>query len=378
MKQIRKISNLVAEELQSVLEANGVTVDDDMFEGRVSEIVGMISEAVEEGCGGKKKVKEAGCGKGDGEDCEDDEVVLEEVEVEEVYMATEDTTLGGQEVVAGDFVEIDEIDDDEGTIEITIYDADGEVKAEDVSATYDEINAFSDTAEPVAFDEDGEPVEEAVHIKGGKKVKVSAAVEKLRAKLKAKKGNGVNKFTIKNGKIVKKSADQIRADKKKSKVFAKQMKKFAKKRSKSLKKAAKLNSGCAGGSKKKVVEGFDITSGEMTFAVEAGDVISYNDGAISVVREGATLVKGLEVSESFMDTCMSEGVVEDIVESPEEPTNEASLLTFKSDKGFVLVKEGTEIPMGNRIRTRAFLKNEGFDVTSEMLDKASEGELVTL
>ena len=53
MKQIRKISNLVAEELQGVLESKGITMEEDAFEGKVSEIVDMISEAVEEGC--KKK-----------------------------------------------------------------------------------------------------------------------------------------------------------------------------------------------------------------------------------------------------------------------------------------------------------------------------------
>ena len=372
MKQIRKISNLVAEELQEVLNANGVTMEDAAFEGRVSEIVDMISEAVDEsGCGKKKRCQSS-------EGCGSDEMLDEEVDVDEVYMATEDITVGGVQVYAGEYVEIDEIDLENDTITVTIYDVDGEVKEEEIDVPVDDIKEFEDSAEMVEVDENGELCE-AVHIKNGKKVKVSAAVEKLRAKLKAKKGSGVNKFTIKNGKIVKKSAEQLKADKKKSKVFAKQMKKFAKKRAKSLKKFNKLNSGAGSGSVV-VKEGFDITSDGMVFAVESGDIITLEEGKITVIREGATLIKGLAVSESFIETCISEGVCEpkDCKDDEEDKVDEAALLTFKSDKGFVLVKEGAEIPMGNRIRTRAFLKNEGFNVTSVMLDKASEGEVVTL
>lgn len=374
MKQVRKMSNLVAEELQSVLDSQGVEVQESVFEERVSNIMEMLDAALNEGC--KKKAQE-GCSKKEGCPSEEEDDIIEEVDVSDIYMATDDTTIGSVSVAAGEYVEIDEIDFDNDTVTITVYDADGEVKADGVDVPLGDINTFEEYAEEVEIDEEAEVIE-AVHIKGGKKVKVSAAVEKLRAKLKAKKGNGVNKFTIKNGKIVKKSADQLAADKKKSKVFAKQMKKFAKKRSKSLKKAAKLNAGKCSGSKK-VCEGFDITSGNMTFAVEAGDVISYENGAISVVREGNTIVSGLEVSEGFIEKCVSEGVLEADQVSESDPVSEsASLLTYKSDKGYILVKEGSEVPLGNRIRARGHLMNEGYTVTSEMLDKAADGEVVTL
>lgn len=379
MKQVRKISNIVAEELQEILSAQGVTVDESVFEERVSSIVGMLSDALNEGisseCGGKSTV-------------EDD--IDEELEVEEIFMATSDIQLGDMTVAAGEYIEINEIDHDEETFTVTVYDAEGEVKAEDLAVPYSYIEGLEANSQAVDFDETNEEVVEAVHIKGGKKVKVSAAVEKLRAKLKAKKGNGVNKFTIKNGKIVKKSAEQLKADKKRSKVFAKQMKKYAKKRSKSLKKAAKLNDGANTGSHK-VVEGFDITSGEMVFAVEAGDVINYDNGTVSIVREGATIVKGLAVDEAFIEKCVSEGVVESVVaeepavETPatETPVEEevheaASVLSFQGGKGYVLTKEGSEVALGNRIRARAYLTNEGFNVTAEMLDSAADGELVTL
>ena len=367
MKQSRKLGNLVAEELQDAMTAKGITFDDATFEGHVSSIVDLVSEAVE-GCVKKKD--------------EEDEII-EGVDVAEVYMATEDTTLGNVNVAAGEFVEIDEIDADTDAVYITVYDEDGEVKAEEVAVDFDVISDFSDVAEIVEFDdEDDDDMDEGVHIRNGKKVKFSAAKEKLRAKLAAKKGNGVNKFTVKDGKIVKKSAAQLKADKKRSKTFGKRMKRFAKKRAKSLRKAAKLNSGAESGSMK-VVEGFDVTSDNMKFALEEGDIINVIDGAMTVVREGKDIVSGIAVCEEFMERCLSEGVVESCGtckddEDGKKKTDEAAILTFKGGTGYVYIKEGSEVPLGNRIRARAFLTNEGVDVTAEILDKAANGELVTL
>lgn len=409
MKQIRKLSNLVYEELSESLKKQGITLDESVIEERVSTIVGMVSKSIDES-GDPEKEEEVEETK---ENPEDDEDLTEGAEVNEILMATEDSTIGDVSVAAGEFVEIDEIDVEAGTAVITVYDEDGEVKNDGVEVPVDALDAFEDKAEEVEIDEAAETVysvSEGIHIKGGKKVKFSAAVEKLKAKLKAKKGNGVNKFTIQNGKIVKKSADQIKADKKKSKKFAKQMKRFAKKRVKSLKKSAKLNSGTDSGSRK-VTEGFDITSEGMTFAAEAGDILSYKDGALSVVREGATILSGLAVDSDFFDKCVAEGVLEgkdcgkgceeetdegkthEGDENPEdgegtsecgkgkgkdEEVTEGSVLTYRSDKGYVLVKEGSEIPLGNRIRARGALKNDGILVTSEQLDDAVNGKEVIL
>lgn len=380
MKQLRKLSNLIADEL---IEA-GMSESDSAFEGRVSEIVNMISEAVSE----KKTCEE-----------DEDEVVLEDVDVEDIYMASSETTLGGKKVAAGEFVEVVEVDMDDGKAIINIYDEEGEVKFEDVEADLDSVSDFADSAEVIDLDEgveDDEEVEEALHIKGGAKVKISAAKEKLKAKLAAKKGDGVNKFTIKNGKIVKKSAEQIKADKKKAKTFAKRMKKFKAKRAKSLKKAAKIK------------ESFDLTSDSLVFALEAGDILTVEEGAASVTRNGSVLVSGLKISENFLERCIAEGVIdeesvtetskteveeakthegdEDVCpecgknpcECGETKTDEAAMLTFKSGKGYVLVREGSELVMGNRIRARATLSESGFNVTAEQLDKAVDGELVIL
>lgn len=385
MKQIRKISNLIAEELESA----GFDVNDAAFEEKVSEIVSMISESV------KEQAKDA-----DKKDAGDIEGILEEVEVSEVYMATADSKIGEVEVKADEFVEIEELDFDNGEAVITVYDAEGEVKNESVIVPFAELEAFSDSAEEVEFDEeveegeeeeeDGEEIEEAIHIKGGKKIKLTAAQEKLRKKLKAKKTGKVNKFTIKNGKIVRKSAEQIANDKKKSKTFAKKMKKFAARRKKMMKKAQKFS--------KKVNDGFDISSNGAKISVEEGDILTMEDGLLSVVREGKPIISGIKVSENFLERCVAEGVAEDeeVEEEDEKKANEcgdgkavkeedgdkkvdeASFLTFKAGKGYVVIKEGTERPIGNRIRARACLRNEGFDITTDMLDRASEGKMVVL
>ena len=380
MKQVRKISNLIAEELENA----GLSVNDAAFEEKVSEIVSMISESV------KEQAKDA-----DKKDAGDIEGILEEVEVSEVYMATADSKIGDVEVKADEFVEIEELDFDNGEAVISVYDEEGEVKNESVIVPFADLEAFSDSAEEVEFDEeveegeeeeeDGEEIEEAIHIKGGKKIKLTAAQEKLRKKLKAKKTGKVNKFTIKNGKIVRKSAEQIANDKKKSKTFAKKMKKFKARRNKMMKKAQKFA--------KKVNDGFDISSNGTKISVEEGDILMMEDGLLSVLREGKPIISGVKVSENFLDRCVAEGVASEedeeleecgdgktVKEEDEEKENvdEASFLTFKAGKGYVVIKEGTERPIGNRIRARACLRNEGFDITTDMLDRASEGKMVVL
>lgn len=185
-----------------------------------------------------------------------------------------------------------------------------------------------------------------------------------------------------------------------------------------------------------VVEGFDISANGTIFHVEDGDVLSYEDGFLSVTRDGVEVFSNLTVSESFISRCISEGVVEDCEDcedeeeiqegkkrkavkeddeseeekedikedSDEEDSDEddsdededdsedsdddsdeddddevsESLLTFRAGKGYCLVSEGRELQMGNRIRARAMLLNQGFEVSSADLDKASNGQVVVL
>lgn len=400
MKQIRKMSNLVAEELQCALDEKGIVLDESAFEERVSDIVSAINEAVNE------------------------EQITED---DKFYMATKAGKLGGKDVAEGEYVELEDTEDGK---KATIYDEDGNIKESDVPVDDDEAEAFTSDAEELEDDEDDdvdegadcencdeeddeeveesteedtdeEDVEEAkVHIKGGKKVKMTKSeLRKKKAIVAGKKREGM-KWDGKR--FVKMTAQE----KKRAKLWAKKMHKgtAAAHAKKSQKKAHKIAAGSTSGT---VTEAFDIHSDSMTFTAEAGDVITMENGMISVVREGKTMIQGLTVSEGFFDRCYEakvlEAVTEEVDESAEvnegeakadecgdapkegaeeekkeEKTDEASILTFKADKGYVLVREGSELPMGNRVRARATLASEGFNITSAQLDAASKGEMVTL
>lgn len=345
MKQIRRLSNMIAEELVFA----GYEEGSSLFESKVSDIVDMIKEAVE------------------------DKEVAEEAEVEVVYMATTSWNLGGVDVVVGDFVEVDDIIEGEATI--TVYDEDGEVKAEDVTVSLDDIDDFADNSEIV--DVDYEEMDEAhVSFAGGKKHKVTNQQEKMKEKGKGKKfffrrdADGKWQKVKKNLKALRKNA------KKNFKGAAR------KKAQKTLKKTRRAN------------EGFDINVNGMNVAVEEGDILVFEGNTVTVIREGNVIVSGISVSESFMSRCISEGVIsegegcedEDDMEEEAKPADkkdagsieEGALLTFRSGKGYVLVREGVETMMGNRVRARAMLTKGGYNVGSRELDKAADGEVVIL
>ena len=466
MKQMRKLGNLIAEELIH----SGMNESDDAFEGRVEKIVSMVCEAVEDA------VKD------------NESEIDEDVEVEDILMATEDFTIGDLSIAEDEFVEVLELDFDTDLAVINHYDADGEVKAEEVEVNLSDLMAFSETAETLdleegydfdsldAIEDDEEDLDEDFHIRGGKKIKFSSKIEKLREKLKAKKTGKVNKFTIKDGKIVRKSSEQIKADKKKSKTFARLMKKFKNKRAKSLKKARKfmakesfeissngasfvvesgdilsvennvatvlrdfnevirgvavdeefinrcLEKGVISNSRKfaTVSEQFIISSNGVRFTAKVGDQIVLDEGVVTIIRGNTPVVEGISVSSNFLDRCVLDKVVEckdcdddeekktsvsedDSSESGDEAnentsgdaddadeeakpadkkdagsTVDESTLTFKSGRGYVLIREGKEIPMGNRVRARAFLTSNGYNIKSDMLDMAAEGKMVTI
>ena len=355
MKQIRRLSNMIAEELVFA----GYEEGSSLFESKVSDIVDMIKEAVE------------------------DKEVAEEAEAEVVYMATTSWNLGGVDVVVGDFVEVDDIIEGEATI--TVYDEDGEVKADDVTVSLDDIDDFADNSEIV--DVDYEEMDEAhVSFAGGKKHKVTNQQEKMKEKGKGKKfffrrdADGKWQKVKKNLKALRKNA------KKNFKGAAR------KKAQKTLKKTRRAN------------EGFDINVNGMNVAVEEGDILVFEGNTVTVIREGNVIVSGISVSESFMSRCISEGVLcdedveegkgcidnsdedEDKAEEEAKPADkkdagsieEGALLTFRSGKGYVLVREGVETMMGNRVRARAMLTKGGYNVGSRELDKAADGEVVIL
>lgn len=398
MRQVRKLSNLIADEL----EMQGIEVGSELFESTVSSIVKSVNEALKDA-----DKKDAG-----------NTDVFEEVEEGSFYFATADTTLGDYEVNQDEIVEL--VTNGEPCI-VNIYDADGELREEEVEVSAEDFVAFVDSADEVVvedveelFDDEEEDVEEGAKIsfKGGKKRKINAKKAKLLLKSKEKG----EKWKVQGDKLVRRTTAEIKASKKN----IKKAKKGKAKAKKNRKKAMKANESV-------VVEGFDISANGTIFHVEDGDVLSYEDGFLTVTRDGVEVFSNLTVSESFISRCVAEGVVEDcddeeeiqeakkrktvkededsdedeeeIQEDSDEDDDDddddsddddddeeedkdeevsESMLTFKSGKGYCLVSEGRELQMGNRIRARAMLLNQGFEVSSEDLDKASSGQLVIL
>ena len=394
------------------LEMQGLEVGSALFESTVSSIVKSVNEALKDA-----DKKDAG-----------NTDVFEEVEEGSFYFATADTTLGDYEVNQDEIVEL--VTNGEPCV-VNIYDSEGELREEDVEIPAEAFVAFVDSADEVViedvedlFDEEDEEeveVEEGAKIsfKGGKKRKINAKKAKLLLKSKEKG----EKWKVQGDKLVRRTTAEIKASKKN----IKKAKKGKAKAKKNRKKAMKANESV-------VVEGFDISANGTIFHVEDGDVLSYEDGFLSVTRDGVEVFSNLTVSESFISRCISEGVVEDcedcedeeeiqegkkrktvkeddeseeekedIKEDSDEDDDDSedsdeddddsedsdddsdeddevseSLLTFRAGKGYCLVSEGRELQMGNRIRARAMLLNQGFEVSSADLDKASSGQVVVL
>ena len=390
------------------LEMQGLEVGSALFESTVSSIVKSVNEALKDA-----DKKDAG-----------NTDVFEEVEEGSFYFATADTTLGDYEVNQDEIVEL--VTNGEPCV-VNIYDSEGELREEDVEVPAEAFVAFVDSADEVViedvedlFDEEDEEeeVEEGAKIsfKGGKKRKINAKKAKLLLKSKEKG----EKWKVQGDKLVRRTTAEIKASKKN----IKKAKKGKAKAKKNRKKAMKANESV-------VVEGFDISANGTIFHVEDGDVLSYEDGFLSVTRDGVEVFSNLTVSESFISRCISEGVVEDCEDcedeeeiqegkkrktvkeddeseeekedikedSDEDDSDEddddsedsdddsdeddddevsESLLTFRAGKGYCLVSEGRELQMGNRIRARAMLLNQGFEVSSADLDKASNGQVVVL
>ena len=421
MKKVRVMSNLIADELKIALDESGIQLDEDVFEGQVSSIVEMVSESVKKAC--------------EGDDCEDcDDEDIEEEDDEEVvsegtfYFATADCALDGINVAEGEYVEIEDTDD--GSY-ITVYNEDGDVVSEFISISDEDKEKLLASVEELEEGEDDDEVEEApvkkFKVKNGKKVKLTKnqiARNKLKARGKLKKG-----YKFVDGKQVKMTSAEKLARKKLGKKLARKGKA---KRMKSLKKARQLAAGSNSGTCT-VKEGFDINVNGIKLSLEEGDEVKFEDGKITVIRDGKVIFSEVQVSESFMDRCFEEQVLEkkcneedddeeddseeeesevdaeaeaeedpedsddeededkdvdecgnsktneeDEEEKEEEKVEESAILTFKANKGFVYVKEGVELPMGNRIRARATLASKGYAVTAEMLDNASKGQVVVL
>lgn len=434
MQNRRRLSRLIAEELES----RGYDASSSSFDDKVSDIVDMVDEAVKE-----PDPKDAG------------NDIFESVLDGDLFYANEDTTISGVEVRDGDFVEIVDAGDEPV---ITVYDNEGYPKEgeENVSVDADELEDFVKSAdfisdEDVDDDDEEEIDEKHISFKGGKKHVVSDKIMRLKKKYK-----GTNKYVGADGKVHTKSA----AQKKAQRMAGKRMKRVSKlahrgKAARLAAKARKLNAGAEAGTAK-VTEGFDAKFDGTKVALNEGDILTYEDGLLSIERNGESLMENISIDESFIDKCYDAGVLESVdegwsqfeVDVVDKDTfkmelngktytykcddsdakgwvekikyvtkaqnrgyamafvkklvkagelkslssysskklggtlsnaSEGKVLTYNADKGYTLVKEGSELPMGNRLRTRSVLKSmEGIDVTTEQLDKAFDGEVVVL
>ena len=422
MRKYRNFKSLISEEL----ELAGLEKGTEAFESKLSDLMNLVNEEVK---------------KADRKDAGND--VFEDVEAGDLFIADADSNIGDYEVAADEIIEI--VDNGEECV-VNIYDADGDLREEEVVVSNEDLFEFLDgDVSEVELDD----VEEAAQykVKNGKKIKLNKAQIKLKKLKAAGKQVTIDRET---GKVRKKTAAEKKLAKKQAKQAKKNFKRGKAKRIKSLAKSRKANK-----KQRKANEGFDISANGTIFHVEDGDILTYIDGYLTVERDGIEVFSNLPVSESFLTKCLIEGVVdfcdlneeleddadfveddedeeeideacnkeekedveedcddEDEEESEEEDEEEEedldlveakkkrrsvkesrkrkvkeseedeeeevkeSVLVFRDETGYSLVKEGKEIPMGNRIRARAFLRNMGKTVTSEDLDRAVAGRLV--
>jgi hypothetical protein len=427
LRKYRNFKNLISEEL----ELAGLEKGTEVFESKLSALMSLVNEEVK---------------KADRKDAGND--VFEDVEAGDLFIADADSNIGDYEVAADEIIEI--VDNGEECV-VNIYDADGELREEEVVVSNEDLFEFLDGD---VSEVELEDVEEASQykVKGGKKIKLNKAQIKLKKLKAAGKAVTIDRET---GKVRKKTAAEKKLAKKQAKQAKKNFKRGKAKRIKSLAKSRKLNK-----KQRKANEGFDISANGTIFHVEDGDILTYVDGFLTVERDGVEVFTNLPVSESFLTKCLIEGVVdfcdlnedveddefiedeeemedideecedkedddveedcddeedeEELIEAKkkrrgvkesrkvkeseecedeeddddveedcddedkedEEEEVKESVLVFRDENGYSLVKEGKEIPMGNRIRTRAFLRNMGKTVTSEDLDRAVAGRLV--
>ena len=332
------------------------------------------------------------------------ESVIDLDEFETSFVVGADTVLGGMTLYAGEIVDITKIDFEDREVEFDVYDENGNLVKDDIDAPFAEIFSFSEEND-YAYDdiEEVAPLgvallgEAKYKIRGGKKVKVNQALQKKRDKLKASGQN--KKYKIDSeGRKVKKSAKEIKAGKMAGKRMAKNASRYNRKRAKSQKLARRLAESAFN------FDAYDINDeSNVTIFVHEGDYVVVDEGMLSLIRDGECLIDGIEVDDDIIEEFVSEGVVsdeeatdeeifpeddaeiEDEDENTDENTDEdgeivdeAHMLTHTVDSGYLLIREGKEIPLGNRIRARNFLEKNGYRVTKDMLDEAYEGSFIAL
>lgn len=315
------------------------------------------------------------------------EEIEEEVVAGDSFVATEDTTLGDVEVLKDYFVVVDSVDED-GVV-IDIFDEDGEEVEREVSVSFEDFHDFAEKAEYIFVDDDDddEDIDEAMY--HGKKIS-NAEYKKIK-KFKSRGRTATGHKKLRGRALAAARRNIKKAQRKAHTASAKHRAAVTRKKNRAVNASAK------------VTESFDIKAGNMTFSVEEGDILRSVGNTLTVERNGSNIAEGLEISHDFLGRCIIEGVAEDCkdteevdekkkVKEPEDKkgctekcgtskegkVEEGSVLTFRAGKGYVLIKEGSEIPMGNRVRARSMLRKCGVEIGSKQLDEASQGKMVVL
>ena len=157
--------------------------------------------------------------------------------------------------------------------------------------------------------------------------------------------------------------------------FQRRMRNFASKRKVAQRKVATARTG------------FDLQADSMTFICEAGDIMSFDGlkGTVSVTRRGQEVLRDLKVARGTYKRCLEAGVF-----SSTRSVNEGgaagsqsvqvrgAMLSYKPAKGYTFIREGVETGLGSRLRARAWLSGNGYNVTPDQLDSAYAGKTVTL
>jgi hypothetical protein len=313
----------------------------------------------------------------------------------------------------------------EGGVVLTASDLDDLVS----SGYAEEIPQDSMTLESVAEEVAGIPVNEVfVKFSHGK-------IKKFQ--LKPKKGYkrvGTSYVKLSASALSKMRKNAAKMGKKKQTSASKMM------RRKTMKiRKAKVHAGVDMSAGYMVKEGFDLENGNKVHPLETNDIIKFQlnenkEITLTVSRKDIEIFKDIPVEERFINECLSEMLIENVGEEvkpdevldpkpdateevldPKPDTTEEvkpdateevkpdateevkpdateevkpdaieetkvveSVLKYNSQKGYVLVKDGNVQTLGNRVRARALLINEGFTVTSVILDSAFNGKDVIL
>ena len=345
-----------------------------------------------------------------------DTEILEDLSVDTMLVSKNDTAVGPIPVNTGEYVTIDRIDSEENTAYITIFDVNGEIRDESVYVNLDDLKAFAAENEALTTEDIDEPVDGLEDATEPEEVTEGArrGARKSRRSRRARRGREDGEeleddMGVEEGRKSRRRSRRGRdddfedyedepeltegrrrsrrsrrgrgdgcedcGDEHVTESFQRRMRNFASKRKVAQRKVATARTG------------FDLQADSMTFICEAGDIMSFDGlkGTVSVTRRGQEVLRDLKVARGTYKRCLEAGVF-----SSTRSVNEGgaagsqsvqvrgAMLSYKPAKGYTFIREGVETGLGSRLRARAWLSGNGYNVTPDQLDSAYAGKTVTL